>query len=204
MLLEHLALVAKAKLKRKFLAGYHPQGSTNSRRKHSLPIYLSWNFYWEEHFRITTHLKAIKVFSVNIDQVISSLHSPLALLQLIGTSPKPFRDFISMKPHFCHCHQGYVSRLMGLNTIRLSDCCPTNYLHNFKAAAWGSSFQPAKTRSWEIPPSGTFRGYGLSQHVGVINNESGCLDYHKGSRDNHELRQGCMIRFIHRRSFFQE
>lgn len=76
------------------------------------------------------------------------------------------------------------------------------YLHTFKAAVWGSSFQSAFNQVLtETLPFGTLTC--LRTPSTTKNKEHG-LDNHKGLKHNQEHGQGWTVRFIsYRRSLFQ-
>ena len=91
-------------------SSWHPTHSRtlDSRLKHtpSLSFKKAYLFvlelFWWSGFRFAIHVEVLETLSGNIGQGIPSLYSPLAVLQLTGTSQKEVYTLF-WNPDFCNC-----------------------------------------------------------------------------------------------------
>ena len=134
----------------------------------------------EAGFGFGTHLEAMEMFSGNIGQMIPSLCSPSALLQLTDISQKRVCTLI-WSPDLCNCcpEDTYRSLSSGsqrglrLQSHRIIYNCT---LYNCCLRVW-LLISLNLGADWD-PPFGTLVLVHL-QLLGAIKNKKGCLDNHK-------------------------
>lgn len=125
-----------------------PGHCTDSRMKHitvflwKRPIYLSYRFSLRDRCQFTTHLEATKMLSGNGGWGTPSLHSPLTLLQLTGTSWEGAHN-LSGVPIFSQLLWRGHLRLTGLEASRVYYCCATGWyiFDTLKTTAWECGLQ---------------------------------------------------------------
>lgn len=150
-------------------------------------------------FRFGTHLEAMKVFSGNTGWWIHFCTSPLPLYRS-PVSPRKKLILLSGTLTFATVAQGTPSDGLALGTSRLYACGPKGqHIFAFCKSCCLEVWLPISLNigaEWDPPPLEHWLVLEHPQLLGAIDNKTGCLDNHKGFRDNEEPGQGWMLRFI--------